>query len=92
MDVLLEGNWKLGSEDQLVRVNGIFGMISSSMMPIGMLVFGPIADVVKIEWLLIISGSLMLLVGCIFAFTSSFIQADHPLKKESEATKQFDIG
>ena len=76
----------------LGRIFGIFSMISSSMMPIGMLVFGPIADVVKIEWLLIISGSLMLLVGCIFAFTSSFIQADHPLKKESEATKQFDIG
>ncbi|RUS58318.1 hypothetical protein QI30_00970 [Kurthia sp. 3B1D] len=61
----MEENWKLGSEDQLVRVNGIFGMISSSMMPIEILVF---------------------------AFNRSFIQADHPLKKESEATKQFDIG
>lgn len=71
----------------LGRIFGIFSMISSSMMPIGMLVFGPIADVVKIEWLLIISGSLMLLVGCIFAFTSSFIQAGEPIKKEREATK-----
>lgn len=71
----------------LGRIFGIFSMISSSMMPIGMLVFGPIADVVKIEWLLIISGSLMLLVGCIFALTSSFIQAGEPVKKEREATK-----
>lgn len=86
-NVLLEGIWKLGTEDQLVRVNGIFGMIRSSMVPIGMLVFIPIADVVKIEWLLIISGSLMLLVGCIFAFTRSFIQAGEPIKKEREATK-----
>lgn len=86
-NVLLEGIWKLGTEDQLVCVNGIFGMIRSSMVPIGMLVFIPIADVVKIEWLLIISGSLMLLVGCIFAFTSSFIQAGEPIKKEREATK-----
>lgn len=71
----------------LGRIFGIFSMISSSMMPIGMLVFGPIADVVKIEWLLIISGVLMLLVGCLFAFNKSFIQAGEPIKKEPADAK-----
>ena len=31
-------------------------MISTSMMPIGMLIFGPISDAVKIEWLLVGTG------------------------------------
>ncbi|EQB89503.1 hypothetical protein M918_03035 [Clostridium sp. BL8] len=45
--------------DFLGRVFGVLGMISSSMMPLGMLVFGPISDVIKIEWLLIGTGLLM---------------------------------
>lgn len=39
-------------------------MISSSMMPLGMLIFGPISDMIKIEWLLIGTG--------IFMFIQSF--------------------
>lgn len=45
--------------DFLGRVFGVLGMISSSMMPLGMLVFGPMSDVVKIEWILIGTGLLM---------------------------------
>jgi len=45
--------------DYLGRVFGVLIMISTSMMPIGMLVFGPIADLIKIEWLLIGTGLLM---------------------------------
>jgi DHA3 family macrolide efflux protein-like MFS transporter len=40
----------------LGRVFGVMGMISSIMMPLGMLVFGPMADAVRIEWLLVGSG------------------------------------
>jgi DHA3 family macrolide efflux protein-like MFS transporter len=40
----------------LGRVFGVMTMISSSMMPLGMLVFGPLADKVAIEWLLICTG------------------------------------
>lgn len=43
------------------RVFGVMTMISSSMMPLGMLVFGPLADVVAIETLLIITGTVMTL-------------------------------
>lgn len=44
------------------RVFGIMGMIGSSIMPLGMLVFGPLADIVRIEWLLIGTGTFMLAV------------------------------
>lgn len=47
--------------DMLGRVFGVFGMIVSSMMPLGMLVFGPIADVVEIELLLIGTGAFIFL-------------------------------
>lgn len=45
--------------DYLGRVFGVLGMISSIMMPAGMLVFGPLADIIKIEWLLIVTGLAM---------------------------------
>jgi DHA3 family macrolide efflux protein-like MFS transporter len=45
--------------DYLGRVFGVLGMISSIMMPMGMLVFGPLADIIKIEWLLIVTGLAM---------------------------------
>ena len=39
--------------DFLGRVFGVLGMISSAMMPLGMLVFGPLADIIRIEYMLI---------------------------------------
>ncbi len=48
-------------EEFLGRVFGVLSMISSSMMPLGMLVFGPLSDFVKIEWMLIGTGILMIL-------------------------------
>ena len=49
--------------DYLGRVFGIMGMISSIMMPAGMLIFGPIADFVKIEWLLMGTGLSIILLS-----------------------------
>lgn len=46
--------------DFLGRVFGVLSMISSSIMPLAMLVYGPAADLVKIEYLLIGTGMLML--------------------------------
>ncbi len=48
--------------DYLGRIFGVFSMISTSMMPLGMLVFGPIADFVRIEWMLIGTGVLLLVL------------------------------
>lgn len=50
-------------ENYLGRVFGVMGMISTSMMPLGMLIFGPVADVIKIEWLLVGTGILMLVLS-----------------------------
>ena len=49
----------------LGRVFGVMGMIQSVAMPAGMLLFGPLADAVRIEWLLVGSGAVMTLQGFI---------------------------
>lgn len=41
------------------RVFGIMTMLSSSVMPLGMLLFGPLADIVPIEYLLVGTGMVM---------------------------------
>jgi DHA3 family macrolide efflux protein-like MFS transporter len=41
------------------RVFGVMEMIASLTMPLGILVFGPLADTVRIEWLLVGTGVLM---------------------------------
>ncbi len=49
--------------DYMGRVFGVLAMISSLVMPVGMLVFGPLADVVRIEYMLVVTGILMLIEG-----------------------------
>lgn len=49
-------------EDYLGRVFGVQTMIATAMMPLGMLVFGPLADLFRIEWLLVISGVLLFIL------------------------------
>lgn len=45
------------------RVFGAVTMFSGLAMPAGMLLFGPLGDVVKIEWLLIVTGAALILGG-----------------------------
>jgi DHA3 family macrolide efflux protein-like MFS transporter len=45
------------------RVLSVFTMIASTMMPLGMIVFGPVSDVVSIDLLLIGTGILITLLG-----------------------------
>lgn len=49
--------------DMQGRVFGVMQLITTAAMPAGMLVFGPVADVITIETLLILSGIVMLLPG-----------------------------
>jgi len=42
------------------RVFGVLSMISSSIMPLAMFIFGPAADIISIESLLVATGMLML--------------------------------
>lgn len=48
--------------DYLGRVFSVFTMLMTSAMPLGMLVFGPLAEVVSVEVLLVATGLAMLLV------------------------------
>ncbi|GMO62184.1 MAG: MFS transporter [Treponemataceae bacterium] len=48
------------------RVFSVIGMISSVMMPTGMLIFGPIADTVSIDILLIGTGAALMLLAIPF--------------------------
>lgn len=69
-------------EDYLGRVFGILSMITSVMMPLGMIVFGPLSDVIKIEWLLIGTG-LFLFIECFFLVSDKALleagKSDKPL-------------
>lgn len=66
-------------QDYLGRVFGVFTMISSSMMPFGMIVFGPVADYVKIEWLLIGTGVLLFLLTLSLLFNKTIMKAGQPV-------------
>lgn len=62
----------------LGRVFGVLSMISSTMMPLGMLAFGPLADLVAIEWLLIGTGLLLGLQGILLRRDGPLLQAGEP--------------
>lgn len=66
--------------DYLGRVFGIMGMISSIMMPAGMLIFGPIADFVKIEWLLMGTGLSIILLSWFMIRNKALIEAGKPVE------------
>lgn len=44
------------------RVLSVFSMAGSVMMPIGMLLFGPLADIISIDTILIITGAMLFLM------------------------------
>ncbi len=45
--------------DYLGRVFSVFTMLATSAMPMGMLAFGPLAEAVTVEWILVGTGLLM---------------------------------
>ncbi|MDR1325019.1 MAG: MFS transporter, partial [Treponema sp.] len=45
------------------RVLSVFSMVSSTMMPLGMLIFGPLADTVSINILLVGTGIVVTLLA-----------------------------
>ncbi|MPM98937.1 hypothetical protein SDC9_146127 [bioreactor metagenome] len=50
----------------LGRVFSIVQLITASAMPVAILVFGPLADIVSVESLIIVSGTLLVLVGILY--------------------------
>ncbi|MEA4826130.1 MFS transporter [Clostridium sp. JNZ J1-5] len=68
-------------EEFMGRVFGVLGMISSIMMPMGMLVFGPLSDVIKIEWLLIGTGLLTVTQSFFMLGNKVLVEAGKPISK-----------
>lgn len=62
-------------EGYLGRVFSVMSMISSIMMPLGMLVFGPVADIIKIEWLLIGTGVLLFILSFYLVGNKALLEA-----------------
>jgi len=50
----------------LGRVFSIVQIISASAMPVAILFFGPLADIVSVEAILIVSGALLVLLGVLY--------------------------
>jgi DHA3 family macrolide efflux protein-like MFS transporter len=58
------------------RVFGVMQLLTSTMLPLGMVVVGPIADVVSVELLLVISSVLLVIPGLAVYFGPDGLQAD----------------
>jgi len=65
-------------EDFLGRVFGVQSMVASSMMPLGMLVFGPLADRMAIELLMAVSGALLMIVAFFAIRDRVLVEAGKP--------------
>ena len=50
-------------EDMIGRVFGLFGSVYSLALPLGMLIFGPLADYVSLKVLMIVSGIALVMLG-----------------------------
>lgn len=60
--------------DMQGRVFSFVQIAASGVMPIGMMLFGPLADIIKIETLMIITGILMFVVGISVLYNKGFMK------------------
>ena len=54
------------------RMFGLFGAMYSGFLPLGMIVIGPLADVMSMRLLMILSGALLLVIAGVIALNKSF--------------------
>jgi DHA3 family macrolide efflux protein-like MFS transporter len=69
--------------DYLGRVFGVMSMLASVMMPLGMLVFGPLADFMPIEYLLFGTGILIILLSFFMWSDKILLEAGKSVHTES---------
>ncbi|WMJ21819.1 MFS transporter [Paludicola sp. MB14-C6] len=68
------------------RVFSIVQIISTGALPIGMMIFGPLSDVLSLKYIFIGTGLLMGLLGIILFFTKAMRQYAHTIKYSTNAT------
>lgn len=66
------------------RVFGVLGMIQSAVMPLSTLVFGPLADVIRIEWMLIGTGMIIAIMGAMLFGNRILVEAGKPVPEQPE--------
>jgi len=52
--------------DYLGRILSVFTMLGSVAMPVGMLFFGPLGDIININYIMMGTGTIMLFLGALF--------------------------
>jgi len=57
---------EITQQDKLGRVFSIVQIISASAMPVAILFFGPLADIISVEIILVLTGILLALVGLMY--------------------------
>lgn len=60
--------------DMQGRVFSLIQIVSSGIMPLGMMIFGPLADIIKIETLMIITGIFLVILGISIFFNKQFLK------------------
>jgi DHA3 family macrolide efflux protein-like MFS transporter len=70
--------------DYLGRIFSVMGMVGSVGMPVSMMVFGPMADVVPIETLLIVTGAAIVVIGFMMLMSRTLLEAGRPKPKMEE--------
>ncbi len=68
-------------EEYMGRVFGVLSMITSSVMPAAMLLFGPLADYIRIEWLLRVTGLFIVVIGIALYLNKVLVEAGKPSVK-----------
>lgn len=71
--------------DRQGRVFGFVGIVMAVSMPLGMLVFGPLADRFSVESLLVASGALMFVVVAVAVLVPSGRRAMHAAREHTTA-------
>ena len=60
---------EITSPDVLGRVFSVVELVSYGAVPVAILFFGPLADVMRVETILLISGALLVLVGALYGYS-----------------------
>ncbi len=71
----------------LGRVMSVMGMVETAMMPIGMVVFGPLADKISIEGMLIGTGIVFILLAVLLLSNKTLVSEGKRVDKTIEAAK-----
>lgn len=72
------------------RVFGIVEMMAMSMMPIGTLIFGVLYDIIPAQYILLVSGSILVLIVLIL-LRRSVIEMAHPELKKQQAEQIIEV-